>query len=64
MVLYTVGHGNRSLDELAGILADDNVARLADVRRFPGSRRHPPFFPGRSWRPSCPARGIAPRMVG
>ncbi|MBW3669848.1 MAG: DUF488 domain-containing protein [Actinobacteria bacterium] len=41
MRLFTVGHGNRTTDELVAVLADGGVARLVDVRRFPGSRRHP-----------------------
>jgi uncharacterized protein (DUF488 family) len=56
--LYTVGHGNRSLDELAGILRDDNIGRLADVRRFPASRRHP-HFSRRALEAELPARGIS-----
>ncbi len=41
--LYTVGHGNRSLEELVSTLAGAGVGRVADVRRYPGSRRHPHF---------------------
>ena len=41
MTLFTVGHGRRSLPELAAVLADAGVSLLVDVRRFPGSRRHP-----------------------
>lgn len=41
MRLFTVGHGNRTTDELMAVLRDGEVARLVDVRRFPGSRRHP-----------------------
>ena len=40
-VLYTVGHGRRSVTELAEVLAEAGVSRLVDVRRFPGSRRSP-----------------------
>lgn len=43
MTLYTVGHSTRSLDELIEVLRAHGVARLVDVRRFPGSRRHPHF---------------------
>ncbi|HSH59959.1 MAG TPA: DUF488 domain-containing protein [Acidimicrobiales bacterium] len=39
--LFTVGHGTRSVDELAAVVADAGLDRLVDVRRFPGSRRHP-----------------------
>ncbi len=43
MRVFTVGHGNRSLDELVATLAAAGVVRLVDVRRYPGSRRHPHF---------------------
>jgi uncharacterized protein (DUF488 family) len=43
MILYTVGHGSRSLDELVGVLRAAEVGHLVDVRRFPGSRRSPHF---------------------
>ena len=41
MTLFTVGHGTRSTEELARLLVEAGVGRLADVRRHPGSRRHP-----------------------
>jgi len=41
--LWTIGHSNRGLDEFLALLADEQIALLADVRRFPGSRRHPHF---------------------
>lgn len=41
MALLTVGHGTRSTDELAGLLTGAGVQIVADVRRFPGSRRSP-----------------------
>jgi uncharacterized protein (DUF488 family) len=44
--LFTVGHGARSIDQLTAILAPAGVGRLIDIRRYPGSRRHPQF--GRS----------------
>ncbi len=43
MLVLTVGHGARPLDELIGMLVDAGATRLVDVRRFPGSRRHPQF---------------------
>lgn len=39
--LYTVGHGTLDQDALAALLTGAGVERLLDVRRFPGSRRHP-----------------------
>ena len=38
-----MGHSTRSLDELVALLKEFEVALLADVRRFPGSRRYPHF---------------------
>jgi uncharacterized protein (DUF488 family) len=43
MALFTVGHSTRSIDELLALLAEHGVELLVDVRRFPGSRRHPHF---------------------
>src|SRR5438093_10994784 len=43
MVVYTIGHGTRPLDELVALLAGASVQTLVDVRRFPGSRRNPQF---------------------
>ena len=41
--IYTIGHSTRTLAELVGLLRDHGVTRLADIRRFPGSQRHPHF---------------------
>ena len=41
MRFFTVGHGNRSTEELVATLRSAGVERLVDVRRYPGSRRHP-----------------------
>jgi uncharacterized protein (DUF488 family) len=41
--IYTLGHSTRSFDELLELLAAGGIKLLADVRRFPGSRRHPQF---------------------
>ena len=42
-VVLTIGHGARPLEELVACLVDADAATLVDVRRFPGSRRHPQF---------------------
>jgi uncharacterized protein (DUF488 family) len=39
--LLTVGHGTASREQLLDLLAGAGVAKLVDVRRFPGSRAHP-----------------------
>ena len=41
--IYTIGHSTRQLHELVTLLKENGVARLADIRRFPGSRRFPHF---------------------
>lgn len=43
VVLYTVGHSNRRLEEFLELLEDHGIALLVDIRRFPSSRRHPHF---------------------
>ena len=39
--LLTFGHGTATAGELLDILHGAGVAQVVDVRRFPGSRRHP-----------------------
>lgn len=41
-ILWTVGTGHRSLDELLGLLATAQIRRLVDVRSYPKS--HLPHF--------------------
>jgi uncharacterized protein (DUF488 family) len=41
--IYTIGHSNRSAQALLALLAGNGVDLVADVRRFPRSRRHPQF---------------------
>jgi uncharacterized protein (DUF488 family) len=43
--VLTIGHSTRTLDELIALLRAHGVERLADVRAFPRSRRHPQFHP-------------------
>ena len=57
MRIYTIGHSTRPLDELIGLLREHGVKRLADIRRFPGSRRYP-HFSKESLSKSLPKAGI------
>ena len=59
-MVLTIGHGRLSADELTTLLRDSAVAAVVDVRRFPGSRRHPQFRREEleEW---LPAAGIAYR---
>ena len=41
--LWTIGHSTRSADEFVRVLQAHGIECVADVRRFPGSRRHPQF---------------------
>jgi uncharacterized protein (DUF488 family) len=40
---FTIGHSTHPLDAFVALVARHGVRRVADVRRFPGSRRHPQF---------------------
>src|SRR5438309_8607357 len=54
--IWSVGHGARPLDEFLGTVAGSEV--VADVRSFPGSRRHP-HFGAKALAASLAERGIA-----
>lgn len=41
--VFTAGHSTRPIEELLALLAGHGIRTLVDVRRFPGSRRHPQF---------------------
>jgi uncharacterized protein (DUF488 family) len=41
--IWTIGHGARPQSDLLAALAENGIRTLADVRSFPGSRRHPHF---------------------
>ena len=42
-MIWTIGHGNRSIDEFLVLLKDAGIECLVDVRAYPASRRHPQF---------------------
>lgn len=41
--VYTVGHSTRTWETFLEVLASASIRCLVDVRRYPGSRRHPQF---------------------
>ncbi len=43
MTVLTIGHSTRSLEEVVGLLEQNGVEELWDVRTVPGSRRMPHF---------------------
>lgn len=55
--VWTIGHSTRSPDELLALLRAHGVTTVADVRRFPGSRRQPQLARERL-EPWLRARGI------
>jgi uncharacterized protein (DUF488 family) len=55
--VFTIGHSTRPLDEFLDLLSGHGVERLADIRRFPASRRHP-HFAGDALAGSLAAAGI------
>lgn len=65
--IWTIGHSTRPLDEFLGLLAAWRIEAVADVRRYPGSRRYP-YFASDALVVTLPAHGIAyrwfPRLGG
>jgi uncharacterized protein (DUF488 family) len=43
MILYTIGHGNRTTNEFINLLKENGVTQLVDVRTSPYSRYNPQF---------------------
>jgi uncharacterized protein (DUF488 family) len=41
--IWTIGHSTRPIEEFLGLLQTYRVEIIADVRRFPGSRKHPHY---------------------
>lgn len=41
--IWTIGHSTRSAEELVDLLKANGIEALADVRRYPGSRKYPHF---------------------
>lgn len=41
--IWTLGHSTRSIEDFIALLRHYRIEAVADVRRFPGSRRMPQF---------------------
>ncbi len=41
--LFTIGHSTHPLARFLALLAQHHIEVVADIRRFPGSRKHPQF---------------------
>ena len=54
---FTIGHSTHDIQVLLALLRRHGVSGVADVRRFPGSRRHPQFA-REALAQALPARGL------
>jgi uncharacterized protein (DUF488 family) len=61
--LFTVGHSTHPIERFIALLTGSGVRLLADVRRFPGSRRNPQFN-SEALRESLESAGIAYEPFG
>jgi uncharacterized protein (DUF488 family) len=41
--IWTIGHSTLPIERFVALLQEHGIERVADVRRYPGSRRHPQF---------------------
>ncbi|MCE9605676.1 MAG: DUF488 domain-containing protein [Planctomycetia bacterium] len=41
--LYTIGHSTHPIERFLALLTEHGIEVLADIRRFPGSRKYPQF---------------------
>ena len=57
-VVFTIGHSVRPIEAFLELLAGHGVEHIIDVRRFPGSRRHP-HFGGPTLQATLESQGIA-----
>ena len=55
--IWTVGHSTLTMGDFLALLSANGIKALADVRRFPASRRHPQFNQA-ELRDSLAAEGI------
>jgi uncharacterized protein (DUF488 family) len=61
--VWTIGHSTRSADEFLSVLSSYQIELVADVRRFPGSRRLPQFESGALER-ALEENGVAYQWLG
>jgi uncharacterized protein (DUF488 family) len=61
--MFTIGHSTHDLDTFLALLRGHGVVTLADVRRFPGSRRMP-WFAAESLRERWPGYAHLPELGG
>jgi len=57
LTIWTIGHSTRPWSDFLQLLSAQGIAAIADVRRFPGSRRHP-WFASEQMADTLPAHGV------
>lgn len=60
MTIFTIGHSTRSIEDFIAALKAAGVGMVADIRRFPKSRRYP-HFNGENLAPALAAADIGYR---
>lgn len=60
MTVFTIGHSTRPLEVFLAALTAAGIGAIADIRRFPKSRRHP-HFNAENLAPALAAAGIGYR---
>jgi uncharacterized protein (DUF488 family) len=55
--VWTIGHSTRDIEEFIGLLTENRIEAVADVRSLPGSRKFPQFN-AENLAGSLPAAGI------
>jgi uncharacterized protein (DUF488 family) len=57
MIIWTIGHSTRTLDEFVELIKSFQIECVVDIRSFPGSRRYP-YFNKESLENSLPENDI------
>ncbi|WP_457002258.1 DUF488 domain-containing protein [Luteimonas sp. A501] len=60
--VWTAGHSTRTWEDFLAMLAAQGIGAIADVRRFPGSRRYP-WFASEEMAKALPAAGLQYQWV-
>jgi uncharacterized protein (DUF488 family) len=63
VIVYTIGHSTRTLEDFLALLRAHGVTQIADVRTVPRSRRHP-HFSREALEQSLPSASVAYRHFG
>lgn len=62
-IMYTIGHGTRTVEEILEILQKFQITKLIDVRSFPNSKTNPQFNEG-TFASFLGSHGIAYKWMG